>query len=1680
MRTRKLRWLAIGAAIFSLTYLTLIFALERPRSAVARTVFSALLETKGLRLTSGDLSLGGGRLEIHNLAIDERDNLPFLTATHISVSYALHGTKLSVSRVDLDTPHLVVRRAQDGSFNLRWIMGGGGGGSAGTQSNLHLGLNIRNGTIDFLNQYAPARSGRAFAVAKINGAAQIATGSISHGRLDAVLISAGHRRPIVASFIENDITRLAQLRASVRDLPLGPIMNYFISSTAFVIEDGAADALVHAYDVQWPDGTGPRWSISAKGFFYNGRLRVMPLIVPVRNLNGPFAFGSDVLALPGVSGVAAQLPVLAHGVIALQPSPWLDLRVATSGPLAKARALLAFLKPLPLRGELQVGARILGPPTDPRVGVAFSLPRGLSYARTPIDSASGMLVYYRGHVILPFVTASYEGFRVRMDGDIDVGSPRPFSGQLIAQMKGPAKNFPWIANIDDHGLLSARMALVGPLAQLRGDGFIQLAGRRGTIRTTFQGSPQSFTVGPLLALDPHGGSLWVAGSLDRTTNVADGKVIADHFSVGLNDRRTRLPGVFDTQYGMPATSGILDGTAVVQGPTNALLLGTALRARHIAFAGAHYGDADVSAIGSAQRKGVEQGLAAVRLRHASSAIAGIPLRAADLVVGIDRGKLRLYAGTARLAGGSIAASGDLSRGQRLPGSLVVAANRIQLGQIRPAGAPHFNGELTGIASTHRNRRAQQQLVLGGTARNLTISGRTMSVDADLGYNGRSVTSHDSRVLIDDGSAVNINGSVNTPSQTQLLAARLHLNATIRNGDIAQLAGAGYANAPVTGGVDANLRITGTLAQPHVAGELRSDVGTFRGVTYEDMRARVAATAGSVAIQGGHLAIGNSALDVSGVLAGNAADLRVASPYVDLSDFNDFFNGKDVFAGTGSLNVHVALTPGQHAGDGFASLRDVVIEHVPIGSLRASFTTPHRNVIAADITQRGSLANTHVVGTIAFPDVGSALALGHASYQARADLKNLDLSLLTPQLPSVSSGLRGKLSLLANVTGRPGHLFGFANFSLADGFIRKDRIEEFSGRVTSDGDELNLERFRTHIAGLDITGRGVYSAHRQIAAHVLISAPKLQDLERIAALPNAVQGAATLALDAWGTASTPRVHALLRASKGSAYGVGYERVNADADYTPGIIAVRDASVDLAPKHGTIALEGAVPIAFGPQPTHNGVVVDPPLAMALQLNGIGLDAFNPLIKDKASVEGRLDARATLTGSLNRPVFNGAAQIRGATVRSKLETVPLTNLNADVTASNRKIRLSKFHGKLGRGTVDVSGIVELRTHRRGRVIGRPVVNMRLVAQKANVSVPQLFSGVVNADVGIDTIRRQPLVAGTIVASDTDIPFSGIIALASGSSSGPPQAAQIPGVPPLRKGHVIAYGGQIYGPDVQFVHPTPRPHRIKRPRLPLALNLDVTAGDNVQVTGLVNATGTGTLHASGTLSSPQISGDIVAVRGDMSAFDTVFHLLRGDVAFSPGDGFLPTIQAQAIAYRPEADVTVTIDGRVDQMHTTIESDPPMSEQAILANILHINEINSALGGQSGQSLGAGASVGSLAGGLLTGKLLAAMNYGLERTLHIEEVNLAFNSNGQPTLEVRKNYGKNVYALYRTTLVAPPDNEVGMAYALRDALEVQFLEKQNTAGQTQWQRGQYTTFSVTYSLPQKQPKPRKHAPSIK
>jgi len=78
----------------------------------------------------------------------------------------------------------------------------------------------------------------------------------------------------------------------------------------------------------------------------------------------------------------------------------------------------------------------------------------------------------------------------------------------------------------------------------------------------------------------------------------------------------------------------------------------------------------------------------------------------------------------------------------------------------------------------------------------------------------------------------------------------------------------------------------------------------------------------------------------------------------------------------------------------------------------------------------------------------------------------------------------------------------------------------------------------------------------------------------------------------------------------------------------------------------------------------------------------------------------------------------------------------------------------------------------------------------------------------------------------------------------------------------------------------------------------------------------------------------------------------------------------------------------------------------------------------------------------------------------------------------MRKQYGKNMFAIFRSSFSAPPDEEVGVMYEPRSGLEVEWLDKQNTAGQTFYQQGQYQTWQVLYRFPNKEGPGRKPRPS--
>src|SRR6202011_5544145 len=143
-----------------------IIGLQGPRSSFTRVLLATYLHTKGLRLTHADVRIDGRHLDIRNLTIDELDGRLLLQAASLHITYAIAGTSFLLQNVILETPHIVVRRAQDGSFDIARLFAGNPSATTGArprpETSLHLAVRIHDGYVNFINRFAPARTGKAF------------------------------------------------------------------------------------------------------------------------------------------------------------------------------------------------------------------------------------------------------------------------------------------------------------------------------------------------------------------------------------------------------------------------------------------------------------------------------------------------------------------------------------------------------------------------------------------------------------------------------------------------------------------------------------------------------------------------------------------------------------------------------------------------------------------------------------------------------------------------------------------------------------------------------------------------------------------------------------------------------------------------------------------------------------------------------------------------------------------------------------------------------------------------------------------------------------------------------------------------------------------------------------------------------------------------------------------------------------------------------------------------------------------------------------------------------------------------------------------------------------------------------------------------------------------------------
>jgi autotransporter translocation and assembly factor TamB len=1612
--------------------------------------------------------------------------------------------------LDLDRPALRVVVLPDGSTSLSSFVPNAAPQPANAPAAPALPFDchvrVRDGRLDVEDPTSYAQPGRVFAITGIEIDAALHRGR-NVGTLLAHYQTRESASEIRGALSQDDMAGFADLRLVAHGVAIAPLVDAFVSTPVFALQAGIVDVSLRAYDVGYSAADGPAWRLSGNGYVRVGSLSIDPLAVPIRDISGPLTLQDGFLGMPGLRGEMAGVTLGARGSVRLLGGVRIAVSAQADGDLRAAHALFPTSRYIDVTGPVAVRIRVDGPPDDVRVGGELEARGTDHYGRAPLGALRGVFYAHEGHVTLLGAKATYAGGRVDANGDVDLTGAEPRI-EAIATSRLPVAWVPVAANLNRDGDLQARASVTGPMSTAQYSAFARTRGGQGAAMTiAIAGRFGQATVGAAQAAWP-GGDITVRTGFDHadpSNRTIFASLVATHAPVMLWAGAAQLPGV-TSSIALPAMSGTVDGAAALHGSDEgALHTVAALRATRVRVAGAALDDVLLRAHGTGPRIAIDEvaiaghdvrarasGVAridprsldyAIALRGSAAAdlsqlsgmagvpagsidgvfeaamsssgwamsltsrtgnatIAGLPFRDAYLVATGGGGSTTRFGARAGVFGGDIAALGTFSGA---PAASIWASGIDAAKVAHAAGVPLDAGTavmIGAIASSTSGPALSAGISLaGGRVGHTPLGG-----DADVTYRARTLHAL-ARVDV-AGSRARVTGDLSNIAPGEPLSAiGIDGGLVVLAGDVGgALAPFMPPTAPMTGTFDATFSAHGPASAPDVDGTVRIGAGTFRGVTFTDTAGSVSYRDRTFALHDGRLGLGSTRMAFDGLYGPGELNVRMHSAPLDLTDFNDFFGGSDVFEGTGHAALAVSFVPGSASARGDAALADAAVVSVPLGAVAATFSGV-QNAVHADISQSGALGQSQLAVAIGFPRHAGVLPdLHRVTYDVSGRFSDIDLAFATRFGGFSDLGLRGQLNATGRARGTLTRTDADVTFAVHDAHVHKLPLDTASGTLRADDRGWHVDDAVLAVPFGRATGAVSLARGGALSGGMQIALTDLGGLASFAGLPGKFAGSAAGTLTFAGTEHSPEYHAALRAGQGTALGIAYDDLSLHATYSNNKVSIGDTSLHFTEGRGTLALAGTLPLQLTP------LALGPakePVHLALTAQHVRLNVFDPLVSGLGTIDGMLEASASASGLAGRPQVAGSATLRDGTIAPHYQSVPLRDVSADLALSNDSMRLLHLTGRVGDGSFDGSGAATIVPAVGLRTTAGLSYWATLHAHNIALAVPDWVLGTLNGDLSLTQPAFTPYLAGTVALRDGTIPFSAISTLATtlGETSGPPPTRDVPGVPPLRPGHMIAFGGAIFPAGSHLLTEAdlapPPPTIFDLPSLDLDL---ATKVDNVRVRGgAVDITASGALDVNGSVRDPRLSGGFTATRGHIGAFGVTMRIVRGELTWDPDGGVLPVLDATAVTDVQGDRITVVVSGRVDRLNTEMSSSQGKTPEQILTSIVTGTGIGELSGGINQQTLASGAT--QFMGNYLTSTLLNPFANALAQTLNVEQVSFGFTPLGQPLIEIRKYVSPTVAVLYSTTTTAPVTQAFGIARYIRDRASVEFATTMSPSG---------------------------------
>jgi autotransporter translocation and assembly factor TamB len=1630
----------------------------------------------GIRVTrAGEPLLDAREITVR---YDLRDLLPGSTHRFGLRSIAVDGAKLTVVRFP------------DGSYNIALPQPPPGPPQPQPVDRvpIALRLSLHNVQLELREPKAFDPSAKRILIRDFNAEASIDTARVTRYRAGGAFVGR-HIEPFTIDGVIDAQRSYAMHHAYAKRFPLRALANYFADTPDVRILAGRArDFDARLYSLAVEPNVAPTYHVGLNLDVAGGVMALHSLDLPVRDISGRLKLVDGAFFLNRVRATLAGVPLRITGGIydltgGLTGSAQLRLGISADGDLSRLRDAFSFTRDQPLRGGIDLGVLVEGPIDDPLI-VASGFAADAAYGTLPLRALSTDVLYHDGHVALAPIRARYAGMHVALSGVLTTA--QHLQSDLTLHATGSAQQLPYL----DEMLGSEPMVIdaaargtdslfhvAGVLASQRGisraAGLLQLD-RNGTARIDpfwLHTGRGDFDGGYVLDRPRGGSGFWALArhlrmraprypafpglnlpempKVDaRSVDIAAagggsgrGVVLAGTFS----GERAQIAGVrFDRLAAL--FSGGLDNAAVnrlsASGPWGRFEGDGAFSTQAFVAHGSYRGSFEglQPFLGSAiPGHGRLAGVAAIavepggivvqgsHLHMRGASLHGIPIDSAEITLGVEADRLRVYAATAHAAGGRVVAAGTfaLSGAAREPSALSLVAAGLNAAQLRGIGLPLDAGRLwasgdlaagtpiprfEGGVSVARARIGNVSISGGGDVRIHGDSARLRHVLAELG-----------------GTAGNLDGSIGALSTG---APSYDLHASVAAGSIASMLRTLGMPAYSTGGTfDADVTIGGSGLAPEVSGRVGVPVGEINGLPFTRGAALIAAGSNGIAVRAGSVQVGTTHARFSAVSQPQETAIDLRSAHADLGDFNNFFDTGDTLAGTGSLKLAIASSRGRLTSSGVVDVRALRYRNLPIGDVRGYWTSA-RNAVRGSLAVGGAYGLLRARGSIAFQPAGSLQAtFSNSRYDLSAQLRNLDLSLWIPALGFTGVPITGTASGDMSLRGRFPLLDLRGAAKIQDGTIGPLTLESASIAVHSQNRRIYVDGARMRTPGLSATAGGSlgFTPHAPLALQIHA---QTDDLPRLvheltrATIP--VRGSFESTLQIGGTFAAPTFTAGVDATDVEAYGIPIASLFGEIRLRGRSLELSNAGASFA--RGVATLAGSLPFQLAP------LRIGPPnepMSFDLDLLDVDPAIFDGVFGNDTKLGGTINGHLGLSGSVRAPVIVGRATLANGSYVSAFERTPVVDAVAQLAFNHTSASLEGVRARAGSGTLEGSGRIAF-PHGFSGSQGIALV-AKLLARNAQFDFPAYGSGSLDADL---TLTKTPdsaaLLAGSATLSNASLPFSAFLNAAKGSSA-------VAGAP-----------------------------------LPLAFDLQASAGKNVRIRGSGYGAGldigvTGSAHLSGTLSAPALAGAFVSTGGTLTYFDRAFRVQEASVQFDPSDGVLPTLHAvgttSVVNPDPDrarnpygtADITITVDGPIAGLKIGVSSQPAgYSRDQILALLAPFGGL---IGGGIGyapqsalqvqqpsgvsplgalqpipnlsQQLRSGITVGQEAFNLLNAQFAASLlnpvETALGQGLGLSSVNVTVGYYGSVGVRATRVLGKAASAVYATTFGVPQLQSFGL-----------------------------------------------------